>query len=79
MPTQKSYDNYDNCVCVPTSAFNQEKALVGSFLVIVKTDCEPDGSSAAPALSQSLHWWVVAACQPAPAWCCVITSRFQPG
>ena len=25
-------------------AFNQEKALVGAFSVIVKTDCEADGS-----------------------------------
>ena len=25
-------------------AFNQEKALVGAFSVIVKTDCESDGS-----------------------------------
>ena len=29
------------------AAFNQEKALVGAFSVIVKTDCETDGSSAA--------------------------------
>ena len=28
-------------------AFNQEKALAGSFSVIVKTNCETDGSSAA--------------------------------
>ena len=28
-------------------AFNQEKALVGAFTVIVKTDCEANGSSAA--------------------------------
>ena len=28
------------------AAFNQEKALVGNFSVIVKTDCETDGSSA---------------------------------
>ena len=28
-------------------AFNQEKALVGAFSVIVKTDCETNGSSAA--------------------------------
>ena len=27
-------------------AFNQEKALVGAFSVIVKSDCETDGSSA---------------------------------
>ena len=26
------------------AAFNQEKALVGAFSVIVKTDCETDGS-----------------------------------
>ena len=25
-------------------AFNHEKALVGAFSVIVKTDCETDGS-----------------------------------
>ena len=29
------------------AAFNQEKALVGAFSVIVKTDYETDGSSAA--------------------------------
>ena len=29
------------------AAFNQEKALVGAFSEIVKTDCEADGSSAA--------------------------------
>ena len=29
------------------AAFNQEKALVGAFSLIVKTDCETDGSSAA--------------------------------
>ena len=29
------------------AAFNQEKALVGGFSVIVKTDCETDGSFAA--------------------------------
>ena len=28
-------------------AFNQEKALEGAFSVIIKTDCETDGSSAA--------------------------------
>ena len=28
-------------------AFNQEKALIGAFSVIVKTDCETNGSSAA--------------------------------
>ena len=28
-------------------AFNQEKALVEAFSVIVKTDCETDGSFAA--------------------------------
>ena len=28
-------------------AFNQEKALLGAFSVIVKTDCETDGSFAA--------------------------------
>ena len=32
---------------VQEGAFNQEKALVGAFSVIVKTDCETDGSSAA--------------------------------
>ena len=28
-------------------AFNQEKTLEGAFSVIVKTDCETDGSSTA--------------------------------
>ena len=35
-------------------AFNQEKALVGAFSVIVKTDCETDGSSAALQMSEGL-------------------------
>ena len=26
------------------AAFNEEKALVGAFTVIVKTDCETDGA-----------------------------------
>ena len=36
-------------------AFNQEKALVGAFSVIVKIDCETDGSfySTSPHLSLS--------------------------
>ena len=34
-------------VKVVVAAFNQEKALVGAFTVIVKTDCETDGSSEA--------------------------------
>ena len=29
------------------ATFNQERALVGAFSLIVKTDCETDGSSAA--------------------------------
>ena len=29
-------------------AFNQEKALVGAFSVIVKTDCETDGGVPSP-------------------------------
>ena len=29
------------------ASFNQEKALVGAFSVIVKTGCDTDGSSAA--------------------------------
>ena len=33
------------------SIFNQEKALVGTFSVIVKTDNESDGSSAALAVT----------------------------
>ena len=33
-------------------AFNQEKALVGAFSVIVKTDCETDGSYAALVLGE---------------------------
>ena len=31
-------------VKVVVASFNQEKALVGAFSVIVKTDCETDGS-----------------------------------
>ena len=34
-------------------AFNQEKALVGDFSVIVKTDCETDGSFYSTNLSRS--------------------------
>ena len=33
-------------------AFNQEKALVGAFSVIVKTDCETDGALNSTALPQ---------------------------
>ena len=51
-------------------AFNQEKALVGAFSVIVKTDCETDGalhstSIAATLLSsvlQSAHAPMCGAC-----------------
>ena len=32
-------------------AFNQEKALVGAYSVIVKTDCETDGPAAASLLT----------------------------
>ena len=39
------------------AAFNQEKALVWAFSVIVKTDCETDGSSAALILAQSAEVW----------------------
>ena len=38
---------------VLVGAFNQEKALVGAFSVIVKTDCEADGSSAALLVRQA--------------------------
>ena len=34
-------------VSIVVAAFNPEKALVGALSVIVKTDCETDGSSAA--------------------------------
>ena len=37
-----------NCVLnvkAVEAAINQEKALIGAFSVIVKTDCETDGSS----------------------------------
>ena len=33
--------------------FNKEKVLVGAFSVIVKTDCEADGSSAALLVRQA--------------------------
>ena len=36
-------------------AFNQEKALVGACSVIVKTDCETDGSFAALASVDVMH------------------------
>ena len=35
-------------------AFNQEKALVGAFSVIVKTDCATDGSFSST--SHSVTW-----------------------
>ena len=38
-------------IALVVGAFNQEKALVGAFSVIVKTDCETDGSSAALVMS----------------------------
>ena len=38
---------------VLVGAFNQEKALVGAFSVIVKTDSETDGSLYS---TNSLHW-----------------------
>ena len=37
-------------------AFNQEKALVRAFSVIVKTDCATDGSSAALLLMGGCCW-----------------------
>ena len=39
-----SVSHSDLNVKVPVGAFNQEKALVGAFSVIEKTDCETDGS-----------------------------------
>ena len=37
-------------------AFNQEKTLVGAFSVIVKTDCETDGTLHSTTLeSSNLH------------------------
>ena len=41
---------------VVVAASNQEKALVGAFFVIVKTDCETDGSSAALVLIHYKDW-----------------------
>ena len=37
-------------------AFNQEKALVGAFSVIVETYCETDGSSAALVWTRLAVW-----------------------
>ena len=40
------------------AAFNQEKALVGAFSVIVKTDCETDGalhSTSSVAMRSTCH------------------------
>ena len=36
-------------------AFNQEKALVGAFSVIVKTDCETDGALNSTAFPQGYN------------------------
>ena len=36
-------------------AFNQEKALVGAFSVIVKTDCETDGSFYSTTKDKSMY------------------------
>ena len=36
------------------AAFNQEKALVGAFSVIVKIDCETDGSFYSTSLDPSI-------------------------
>ena len=53
----------DFCVCVPITisglvgAFNQEKALVGAFSVIVKTGCGTDGSFYST--SPDTFWWIV--------------------
>ena len=43
-------------------AFNQEKALVGAYSVIVKTDCETDGPAAA-FLPSSLQLQAVSRCR----------------
>ena len=42
--------------------FNQEKALVGAFSVIVKTDCETDWSSAALVLGGYSGWFLSNLC-----------------
>ena len=42
------------------AVFIQEKALVGAFSEIVKTDCETDGSSAALTGTEKSHNSVVA-------------------
>ena len=38
------------------AAFNQEKALVGAFYVIVKTGCETNGALHSTSLVQHCHW-----------------------
>ena len=38
------------------AAFNQEKALEGAFSVIVRTDCETDGSFYSIILDAALHF-----------------------
>ena len=40
--------------------FNQEKALVGAFSVIVKTDCETDGSFLALASWNTFYHFIIA-------------------
>ena len=56
MPVKHSVLNVKALV----GAFNQEKALVGAFSVIVKTDCGTDGSFYStnlipPSLATALH------------------------
>ena len=40
---------------LPVGAFNQEKALVGAFSVIVKTDCKTEGLFAPFLKKMSVH------------------------
>ena len=52
---------------VVVRAFNQEKALVGAFSVIVKTDCETDVSSTALIVTRGMSrsWQRSAKASPA--------------
>ena len=43
---------------VLVGAFNQEKALVGSFSVILKTDCEIDGSICGSTTQMCGRGWI---------------------
>ena len=58
-------------------AFNQEKALVGAFSVIVKTDCETDGSFYST--TQNKEVFAEAAAVASPLHPDTLVTRYRPG